>query len=121
MSHSMDQPPLDDPTERAASPSNGHTPDSWAALVPELSVSDLRPSLAFWCGLLGFSIAYDRPAARFAYLVGGPLQIMLCECNGSWETGAMDPPFGRGINLQMHVDSLAPILSLPSKRRLAAL
>ena len=111
MSEYKDQPPLDDPVARAASPGGGRALDSWAALVPELTVSELRPSLAFWCGLLGFSIAFDRPAARFAYLVRGPLQIMLCERNGRWEPGTMDRPFGRGINLQMDIDSIAPILA----------
>ena len=65
----MSQPPLDDPAARAASPGSGQAPSKWAALVPELSVAQMRPSLAFWCGLLGFSIAFDRPAARFAFLV----------------------------------------------------
>jgi len=37
------------------------------------------------CDLLGFNVAYDRPDARFAYLVRGHLQVMLCERNGRWE------------------------------------
>jgi hypothetical protein len=42
--------------------------------------------------------------------MGGPLQIMLCERNGNWEVGELSPPFGRGINFQMNVESLVPIL-----------
>ncbi len=80
------------------------------ALVPEFDVSDLAASLRFWCGLLGFDVAYDRPAARFAYLVRGPLQVMLCERNGSWAVGELTPPFGRGVNFPMMVDALSPIL-----------
>jgi catechol 2,3-dioxygenase-like lactoylglutathione lyase family enzyme len=79
-------------------------------MVPELSVSDIRESLSFWCGLLGFTVAYDRPDARFAYLARGRLQVMLCERNGRWEPAEMQRPFGRGINLQMTVDRIEPIL-----------
>lgn len=102
---------IPDPAERAASPGSGQAPASWAALVPELTVTDLDASLAFWCGPLGFAVAYDRPAARFAYLVRGRLQVMLCERNGRWETAAPVRPFGRGINLQMTVDAVAPLLA----------
>jgi catechol 2,3-dioxygenase-like lactoylglutathione lyase family enzyme len=103
--------PIADPVARAASPGTGQAPDGgFAALVPELGVSDIAASLRFWCGLLGFRVAYDRPAARFAYLQRGALQVMLCERNGRWEFGEMQRPFGRGINFQMTVGSLAPLL-----------
>jgi catechol 2,3-dioxygenase-like lactoylglutathione lyase family enzyme len=105
------EPSILDAVVRAASSSTGSVPDGgFNALVPELDVSDLQSSLQFWCGLLGFEVAYDRPAARFAYLVRGPLQIMLCERNGNWEVGELSPPFGRGINFQMNVERLTPIL-----------
>ncbi len=106
------QPLITDPVARAASPGTGSAPkDGWAALVPELCVLDIRESLLFWCGLLGFDVAYDRPAARFAYLVRGRLQVMLCERNGRWETTVLQRPFGQGINLQMTVDRIAPLLA----------
>lgn len=108
----MNQPKLSDPVARASSSSTGHAPQGgFADLVPELSVSDLQASLSFWRDLLGFEIAYDRPAARFAYLVRGRLQVMLCELNGRWETAQMQRPFGRGVNFQMVVDRIAPILN----------
>src|SRR4051794_33825427 len=98
--------------DRAASSGSGSTPKGgFASLVPEFTVSSLADSLAFWCGLLGFEIAFDRTAAHFAYLTRGPLQIMLCERNGRWEPGEMQKPFGRGINFQMRVDRLSPILN----------
>jgi catechol 2,3-dioxygenase-like lactoylglutathione lyase family enzyme len=107
-----DQPPIADPTRRAAAPGTGHAPETgFAPLIPELAVTSLAESLAFWCGPLGFTVAYDRPAARFAFLVREGLQVMLCERNGRWETGAMERPFGRGINLQMMVGRLGPILA----------
>jgi catechol 2,3-dioxygenase-like lactoylglutathione lyase family enzyme len=103
--------PITDPVARAASPGTGSAPaDGFAALVPEFSVSNLQESLSFWCRLLGFVVADARPAARFAFLVRGPLQVMLCERNGRWESGEMHHPFRRGLNLQMTVESLAPIL-----------
>jgi len=107
----MSKPPISDPVVRAASSSTGRAPkDGWAAVVPELAVSDIQASLSFWCSQLGFAVAYDRPDARFAYLARGPLQVMLCERNGRWEPGEMQRPFGRGINLQMAVERIEPIL-----------
>lgn len=108
----MSQPPIQNPVARAASSGTGGAPrDGWAAVVPELSVADIRKNLAFWCDLLGFNVAYDRPDARFAYLVRGRLQVMLCERNGRWEVAEMRRPFGRGINLQMIIDRIWPIVA----------
>ena len=83
----------------------------FSALTPELSVYDVDASLRFWCDLLGFKVAYDRPAARFAYLVRGRAQIMLCQHNGRWRTGALERPLGRGVNFQIIADRLDPILA----------
>ncbi|MBE7220465.1 MAG: VOC family protein [Caulobacteraceae bacterium] len=83
----------------------------FAALVPELGVDDIAASLAFWCGPLGFTVAYDRPAARFAYLEREGAQVMLCERNGRWDTGGTVRPYGRGLNLQITVAALQPILN----------
>lgn len=41
----------------------------WAALVPELSVTDLDRSLAFYVDLCGFRIRYSRPENGFAYQI----------------------------------------------------
>lgn len=97
---------------RATSPGTGKIPVAgFAALVPEISVTRLEESLSFWCGLLGFEIAYDRPAARFAFLTRGAAQVMVCERNGRWEPADMHRPFGRGINLQIAVDRIGPMLA----------
>ncbi len=81
--------------------------DGWAKLVPELYVEDIGASLDFWCRLLGFSVAYQRPCEDFAYLEhpDGP-QIMLCQRCESWETGPMQRPFGRGVLLQLYLQSI---------------
>ncbi len=83
-----------------------------AALVPELLVSDLAASLAFWCGLCGFAVAYARPEDDFAYLSREGAEVML-EQRGEgrqWVTGPLAAPFGRGINFQIAVSATAPIL-----------
>ncbi|MDB6428066.1 bleomycin resistance protein [Curtobacterium sp. 20TX0008] len=81
------------------------------ALVPELLVEDLDRSLAFWCGACGFTVAYDRPDERFAYLVLGSAHVMLEQVGigRNWVTGPLDRPFGRGINLQVTVPDSAAI------------
>jgi catechol 2,3-dioxygenase-like lactoylglutathione lyase family enzyme len=88
---------------------------AWSPMVPELLVSDITASLAFWCDLLGFTVAYDRPTPAFAYLERDGAQLMLCARTGEWETGPMEPPFGRGLNLQITVPSLEPILAALTK------
>lgn len=107
----MNKPLPSDPVARATSDSTGSAPQGgFADLVPELGVSSIEASLPFWRDLLGFELAYDRPVARFAYLVRGRLQVMLCELNGRWETAEMQRPFGRGVNFQMVVDRIDPML-----------
>ena len=92
------------------------TPDlppsfSWATMVPELVVTDLEASLRFWCGLCGFSVAYARPAEGFAYLDRGGRQVMLEEgLGGRWQVGEMERPFGRGVNFQIDVPEIGPIV-----------
>ena len=87
-------------------------PETWAALVPELAVTDLKTSLDFYTRLLGFEVVFDRPETRFAYLQLGRAQLMLDQLaeGVGWQTGRLEPPFGRGINLQIEVQALAPML-----------
>ena len=78
-----------------------------AALVPELSCSDLPTTLDFYLRVLGFKIGYERPERGFAYLSFGQAQIMVKQANEFWNTGAMQKPYGRGINFQIIVDDAA--------------
>ena len=78
------------------------------ALVPELEVSDFAKSLDFYVRVLGFSVLYDRPERPFAYLGLGAAHIMI-ETSGAWITGALTQPFGRGMNLQIHVPEVGAI------------
>lgn len=82
-------------------------------LVPELLVSDLRASVDFWCGLCGFTIDYERPQEKFAYITRGGAHLMLEErgVGRNWIAADLDRPFGRGINLQISVHDLDPVLA----------
>ena len=73
-----------------------------AALVPELTVSDFAASLTFYTDILGFRMLYGRPEERFAYLEREGAQIMIEQpVDRAWNTGTLEQPFGRGINLQI--------------------
>ncbi|AZV26876.1 bleomycin resistance family protein [Pseudomonas syringae] len=82
-------------------------------LVPELMVTDLQASLTFWVSCLGFNIAYQRPEDGFAYLDLNGAQVMLEQVEphaGQWLTAELSKPFGRGVNLQIDVEVVAPII-----------
>ena len=81
-------------------------------LVPELIVTDLERSLGFWVSLLGFQVAYQRPDEGFAYLDLQGAQVMLEQINldEQWITGRLEAPLGRGINFQIEVAEVAPVI-----------
>ena len=76
------------------------------SLVPELSVSNLSRSRAFYVDILGFKVEYERPADGFIYLSFQGSQIMIEQTNGHWATGELEHPYGRGINLQFSVENV---------------
>jgi catechol 2,3-dioxygenase-like lactoylglutathione lyase family enzyme len=79
--------------------------------MPEIMVSDYATSLAFWTEVIGFGVAYTRPAQKFVYLEHPDgAQMMLYQRDGDWETGPLEPPYGRGVVLQVYaqdVDAIA--------------
>jgi catechol 2,3-dioxygenase-like lactoylglutathione lyase family enzyme len=82
----------------------GTRPAKWSALIAEMMVSDYTRTLAFWTGPMGFDVAYTRPAQHLACLVHPDgAQIMIYQRDGYWETGPMEPPFGRGMVVQVYV------------------
>jgi catechol 2,3-dioxygenase-like lactoylglutathione lyase family enzyme len=83
-----------------------------AQLVPELLVADIGASLNFWRDLCGFAVAFERPEEGFAYLDLNGAQVMIEERGHgrNWVTGALDAPLGRGVNFQVAVLSIEPIL-----------
>lgn len=84
----------------------------WAALVPELYVTNFEKSLRFYVDVLGFEVAFSRPEERFAYLQLGRAQLMLDQFvhGSSWQTGEMRYPLGRGINLEIGVEDVEVLL-----------
>ena len=91
------------------------------ALVPELYVSDLSASVAFYVGLLGFRVEYERPEERFVALSLGSAHLMLEQApslsratpeefqQGQWRTADLEKPFGRGLNLEIEVSDIETI------------
>src|SRR5205085_11131108 len=84
----------------------------WAKMVTELHVNDLNASLAFWNGIIGFSIAYSRQEENFVYLEHPEgQQIMLCQRHGRFETGPMQPPLGQGAMFQIYFQNINSVLA----------
>jgi catechol 2,3-dioxygenase-like lactoylglutathione lyase family enzyme len=81
-----------------------------APLVPELYCSDLARSVAFYVGVLGFAVAYERPEERFAYLQREGAELMLEQPTGrTFLAAELEHPYGRGINLQIEVADVASL------------
>jgi catechol 2,3-dioxygenase-like lactoylglutathione lyase family enzyme len=89
-------------------------PQETASLVPELEVTDTALSLVFYTQALGFQIVYQRPEEGFAYLRLGTADLMLDQSSlgRSFDTGTtpMTRPFGRGVNLQIRIPDVVPIV-----------
>lgn len=75
------------------------------SLIPELSVSDINKSKEFYISI-GFKIMYERLEDKFCFFELENNQIMIEECNGNWDTGEMEYPFGRGINISMSIKNV---------------
>lgn len=83
-----------------------------APLVPELDVTDLEVSLAFYVGVLGFTVRYSRPEEQFAYLEREGAELMLEAAVGPgrrFRTAPLERPFGRGLNLQIACSDVAAL------------
>ena len=75
-------------------------------LIPELDVSDLDEAMAFYVGVVGCAVLYERPEERFVYLGLEGVHLMLEEAAGPgrrFRTAPLVRPFGRGMNLQIQV------------------
>jgi catechol 2,3-dioxygenase-like lactoylglutathione lyase family enzyme len=83
-----------------------------AALVPELGVADIADSLRFWCGLCGFAVLYDRPEDGFACIERDGARLMLDQLGATrdWLAAPAQRPFGRGMNLEIAVAAVQPLL-----------
>jgi catechol 2,3-dioxygenase-like lactoylglutathione lyase family enzyme len=96
-----------------------------AALVPELSVTDCAASLRFYRDVLGFHVRYRRPEEGFAYLALGEAELMLDEIGKGRDfdpgLASASRSLGRGVNLQIRVPALAPLIAALQTHRIALL
>ena len=74
-------------------------------LIPELSVTNIDKSKEFYLKL-GFKIMYERKEDKFAFLELEGNQLMIEEINDNWNTGKLEYPFGRGINISMTINDI---------------
>ncbi len=81
----------------------------WQKMVPELYVSDFSVSLEFYTQILGFDVLYARHDPNFVYLEQEELQLMLLQTDKNWLGSVLEPPYGRGVNLQMELSDIQPI------------
>lgn len=75
------------------------------SLIPELSVTDINKSKEFYLSI-GFKIMYERVEDKFCFLELEDNQLMIEEINDNWNTGTLEYPFGRGINISMSVSDV---------------
>lgn len=80
-------------------------------LIPELSVSNINKSKEFYLSL-GFSVLYERIEDKFCFLELDGNQLMIEEVNDHWNTGELEYPYGRGINISMEVEDIDKIYRL---------
>ena len=74
-------------------------------LIPELSVTNIDKSKEFYLKL-GFKIMYERKEDKFVFLELEGNQLMIEEINDNWNTGKLEYPFGRGINISMAINDI---------------
>ncbi|WP_291833686.1 VOC family protein [Limimaricola sp.] len=85
----------------------GAPPATWASHATEIMVSDYARSLSFWTEIIGFAVAFSRPAQMFACLAHPDgAQMMMYQRDGGWETGPLQQPFGRGVIIQVYVSDV---------------
>ena len=76
-------------------------------LLPELSVTDINRTKAFYIDLLGFKLEYERPENKFMFLSFEGSQFMFEEIHtDGWNTAELEYPLGRGINFSVETDNI---------------
>lgn len=82
----------------------------WNPIIPELSISNLEKSLEFY-KTAGFTVKYERPENKFAFISLNKIQFMLQEITDheKWDIGKLVYPFGNGINFQLEVENIEKI------------
>lgn len=79
-------------------------------MIPEMTVSDINQTKEFYISKLGFNLEYERTDDKFIFVSYEDTQFMLEQLHDDgWNTGALEYPFGRGINFSIsckNIDSL---------------
>jgi catechol 2,3-dioxygenase-like lactoylglutathione lyase family enzyme len=88
----------------------GAPPTAWAMAITEMMVADYSAAFAFWTDVLGLAPSFIRPEQKLAHLVHKDgAQVMIYERDGDWEVAPMEPPFGRGVVVQVFVMDAAAV------------
>ncbi len=87
------------------------------SLIPELSVSNINKSKEFYLKI-GFRIKYERKEDRFCFLELENNQIMIEENNNNWNTGELEYPYGRGINISMSISDVEKLYNTLKKKNI---
>lgn len=90
---------------------------AYNSLIPELSVSNIDISKKFYLDL-GFKIRYERKENKFCFLQLEGNQIMIEENNDNWNTGKLEHPYGRGINLSMAVSNIEKMYEILKEKNI---
>ena len=85
-------------------------------LIPELSVFDISQTKDFY-KKLGFKIEYERAEENFVFMSFEDSQFMFEQIHDKgWNTGALEYPLGRGINLSIAVENVEALYETVKKR-----
>ena len=88
----------------------------FAALVPELYVSDYQTSLRFYRDLVGFDVEYTRENPSFALISLGYAQLMIQQIEPTdIHTGELTAPYGRGVNFEIAIDNADAVHALSNR------
>jgi len=94
-------------------------------LIPELGVKNIDKSLNFYIKILGFKVEYQRSEDKFAFLSFNGMQIMVEEImknkksqkKSLYYVGKLEYPLGRGINFQISVKNIDPLVATLEKNK----
>jgi predicted lactoylglutathione lyase len=88
------------------------------SLIPELSVTDINVSKEFYTSI-GFNIKYERTEDKFCFLELEENQIMIEQINDNWNTGVLEYPFGRGINISMSINDIDKFYNILKEKEIS--
>ncbi|MDO5519554.1 MAG: VOC family protein, partial [bacterium] len=77
------------------------------AMIPELTVFDIKKTKEFYIDFLGFQLEYEREEDKFAFLSFGETQFMFEQLHeNGWNVGELKYPLGQGINFSITTEEI---------------